>query len=177
MVTIFSIRAPLFVPANRPERFAKAASSGTDAVILDLEDVVAPEAKLDAHAALTCEFTELPVIVRGNPTGTEWHKDDIEAVRILPVAAVMLPKVGNFEQVGAVGAALAGHAPVLALIESATGQAHSRAIAACSAVERLIVWLDRFLRRSGVRAYPRRSAKRPFRTCSGLASCLYYRAY
>ena len=38
MVTIFSIRAPLFVPANRPERFAKAASSGTDAVILDTNE-------------------------------------------------------------------------------------------------------------------------------------------
>ena len=143
----------------------------------DLEDIVAPEAKLDTRAALTCEFTELLVIVRINPTGTEWHKDDIEAVRSLPVAAVMLPKFENFEQVASVGAAIAEYAPVLALIESATGQAHSCAIAACSAVERLVVWLDRLSRRSGVCAYPRRSAKRPFRICSGLASCRYCCAY
>lgn len=40
-----AIRAPLFVPANRPERFNKAAVSGADAIILDLEDAVAEGAK------------------------------------------------------------------------------------------------------------------------------------
>ncbi len=49
MVSIASIRAPLFVPADRPDRFSKAAASGTDCVILDLEDAVAPKAK-DARA-------------------------------------------------------------------------------------------------------------------------------
>jgi hypothetical protein len=39
----------LFVPGDRPERFSKAAESGADAVILDLEDAVAPEAKADAR--------------------------------------------------------------------------------------------------------------------------------
>ena len=41
--------APLFVPGDRPERFAKAAASGTDAIIIDLEDAVAPAAKAAAR--------------------------------------------------------------------------------------------------------------------------------
>ena len=45
-------RAYLFVPADRPERFAKARASGADAVIVDLEDAVAPEAKASARDAL-----------------------------------------------------------------------------------------------------------------------------
>ena len=54
-----AIRAPLFVPANRPERFAKAAASGTDAVILDLEDAVAVDAKDAARAALTLSLIHI----------------------------------------------------------------------------------------------------------------------
>lgn len=49
---VASIVAPLFVSANRPERFAKAAASGADAVILDLEDAVPTDAKDAARAAL-----------------------------------------------------------------------------------------------------------------------------
>jgi citrate lyase beta subunit len=61
---VSGIRAPLFVPATNPERFAKAAASGADAVILDLEDAVGPADKTSARDALTCDFTALPVIVR-----------------------------------------------------------------------------------------------------------------
>lgn len=57
-------RAPLFVPANRPDRFEKAAHSGADAIILDLEDAIATDSKNDARAALRCDFTDLPVIIR-----------------------------------------------------------------------------------------------------------------
>ncbi len=42
----------LFVPGNRPERFAKALASGADRVILDLEDAVAPADKAAAHSAV-----------------------------------------------------------------------------------------------------------------------------
>ena len=45
-------RAYLFVPADRPERYAKARASGADAVIIDLEDAVAPAAKAGARDAL-----------------------------------------------------------------------------------------------------------------------------
>jgi len=47
-------RSYLFVPGNRPERFAKAATCGAGAVILDLEDAVPPEAKADARSLPRC---------------------------------------------------------------------------------------------------------------------------
>ena len=83
---VSAIRAPLFVPANRPERFAKAAASGADAVILDLEDAVAADAKDAARAALATDFTDLPVIVRINAAGTAAHDADLAAMAALCAA-------------------------------------------------------------------------------------------
>jgi citrate lyase subunit beta/citryl-CoA lyase len=129
------IRAPLFVPADRPERFAKAAASGADAVILDLEDAVATAAKDAARAALACDFTDLPVLVRINGAGTAWHEADVAAVAALPVAGVILPKAEEAAAAARLGQA-AGCA-VIGLIESARGLANARAIAAAEGVERL----------------------------------------
>lgn len=129
------IRAPLFVPANRPERFAKAAASGTDAVILDLEDAVASDAKNDARAALVTDFTDLPVWVRINALGTPWHNADVAAVATLPIAAVILPKAEDAVTCSTIAAATGK--PMVALIESALGLAQARAIATADGVERL----------------------------------------
>jgi len=133
MVT--AVRAPLFVPADRPERFAKAAASGTDAVILDLEDAVAPHAKEAARAALMTDFTDLPVIVRVNACGTQWHDADLAAVAGLSAAAVILPKAQDAAICEAVAQALGK--PLIALIETARGLAEARTIAAAVGVERL----------------------------------------
>lgn len=128
--------APLFVPADRPDRFAKAALSGTDAVILDLEDAVAPGAKDRARAALRCDFTDLPVVVRVNAIGTQWHPDDIAALRAQPFAAVLLPKAESRAAIEAMAASLPELA-VVALIETARGLAAAREIAASPAVRQL----------------------------------------
>ena len=129
------VRAPLFVPADRPERFAKAAASGADAVILDLEDAVAPAGKDAARKALDASFTDLPVLVRINAHGTRWHDRDVAAVAGLPVAAVVLPKAEDAETCGIVAGATGK--PVIALVESAAGLARARAIAAADGVARL----------------------------------------
>jgi citrate lyase subunit beta/citryl-CoA lyase len=129
------IRAPLFVPASRPDRFAKAAASGTDAVILDLEDAVAADAKDSARAALDAGFTDLPVIVRINARGTPWHDADIAAVARLPVSGVILPKAEDRAVCRTV--AMATGKPIIALIESGRGLANARGIAAANGVERL----------------------------------------
>ncbi len=129
------IRTPLFVPANRPERFAKAATSGADAVILDLEDAVAADAKNAARASLSADFSDLPVLVRVNARGTPWHDADLAAVAVLPVAAVILPKAED--AVTCIAVAQRVGKPVIALIETAYGLAQVRAIAAADGVERL----------------------------------------
>ena len=137
MLNIENIVTPLFVPANRPERFGKAAVSGADSIILDLEDAVAGDAKEYARKALTCDFTDLPVIVRINSEGSSWHIEDLQAVRQLPVAAVMLPKAENSQQIRSVFEALGKRIPIIALIETALGVSNARSIAATQGVKRI----------------------------------------
>lgn len=131
------IIAPLFVPGDRPERFAKAALSGADAIIIDLEDAVAPVAKAQARDALQRGAEQsVPVIVRVNARGTKWYDEDIACVRMLKIFAVMLPKTNSTDDVSALRAALGPSSNVIALIESAQGLASARTIAA-SGVARL----------------------------------------
>lgn len=129
------IRAPIFVPANRPERFEKAARSGTDAVILDLEDAVAADAKNVARTALRLDFTDLPVIVRINAAGSAEHEADLAAVAMLRPAAIILPKAEDASVAKTLASTLP--CPVIALIESARGLALARQIAAVPGVARL----------------------------------------
>lgn len=136
MVTLPLLRWPLFVPADRAERFAKAAASGADAVILDLEDAVAPDAKDKARAALDVGFTDLPVIVRVNPPGSPWHQSDLAALRNVRPAAVLVPKAERSADLDALAEALPG-LPIVALIETATGLAKARFIAAMPQVTQL----------------------------------------
>ncbi len=89
------LRSLLFVPGDRPERFAKAAASGADAVILDLEDSVAPSKKGDARAAVAEYLAgERPVttIVRINPLDGGLAEFDLAAVLTAAPDMIMLPK-------------------------------------------------------------------------------------
>ncbi|WP_346032504.1 CoA ester lyase [Erythrobacter westpacificensis] len=89
------MRSLLFVPADRPERFAKAAASGADAIIIDLEDSVAPVSKPKGREAVA-EFLQspgdVPVIVRVNPLGSGDTESDLAAALPHPPAGIMLPK-------------------------------------------------------------------------------------
>ncbi|MFF0527901.1 HpcH/HpaI aldolase/citrate lyase family protein [Nocardia amikacinitolerans] len=131
----------LFVPADRPERFDKAAAAGAGLVVLDLEDAVAPEAKNAARRnAVEWIAAGNVCAVRINAAGTEWHTDDLAAVA--PIGcAVMLPKA-DAHSIGPVVAALGGHpgiSPVVALIETAAGVFDAREVAATPDVHRLAV--------------------------------------
>lgn len=138
MVMPSDILAPLFVPAHRPELFEKAAQSGADALILDLEDAVPREAKDRARAALRTDFTGLPVIVRINALGTPWFEADLLAVMALKPAAVMVPKAEASALATLVDAqARDAGLPVIALIETARGLADAEAIARMAGVTRL----------------------------------------
>ena len=136
-------RTYLFVPGNRPERFAKALASGADAVILDLEDAVADEAKSAARDAIASwAASAVPTereraVVRINAATSAWHGDDLRMLREAGLSILMLPKAESVAQLDAVCAALPG-ARVLALIESARGVAEVDAIARGAGVERLV---------------------------------------
>lgn len=129
--------APLFVPADRPDRFAKAAASGADAVIVDLEDAVAAAAKDRARDNLAALAPlAVPVIVRINALGTPWREADLRVLRSVgPGVGVMMPKVETVEDVEAVRAALGPEVAIVGLVESARGLAAVEAIA--GAVDRI----------------------------------------
>ena len=136
-------RTYLFVPGNRPERFAKALASGADAIVLDLEDAVAADAKgqaRDAIAQWAAGATPLErerIVVRINEAASPLFADDLRLLLDAGIQAVMLPKAESSEQVAAVRAA-APAARVLALIESARGVASVGAVAASAGVVRLV---------------------------------------
>jgi citrate lyase subunit beta / citryl-CoA lyase len=91
----------LFCPADRPERFAKAAAAA-DVVILDLEDGVAAKDRPAAREALiTTPLDPAKTVVRINPTATPDHPLDVEALRSTKYTTVMLAKTESAEQVSA----------------------------------------------------------------------------
>ena len=142
MTQLSRARSFLFVPGNRPERFAKALASGADAVIVDLEDAVPLDAKDVARAALLSAWAAFDagqrarLLVRVNPAGTPWHEADLAALANLPgLGALMLPKAENPEQVE--HAFMASGVPVLPLIESAEGVGQMDGIARAQGVLRL----------------------------------------
>jgi citrate lyase subunit beta/citryl-CoA lyase len=130
--------APLFVPADRPERFAKAASSGADAVIVDLEDAVAPDRKAFGREALhTSRGLPVPICIRINPVGAPDHDRDLAAVRELDFACIMVPKAERPADISEVNRKLGGGRSFVALIETARGVAESRALARAPGVIQL----------------------------------------
>ncbi|WP_353114226.1 CoA ester lyase [Microbacterium sp.] len=121
--------ALLFCPADRPERYAKAAER-SDAVIIDLEDAVAPDAKEAARAALgdaanTAALDPDRVIVRVNPIGTADHARDLDAVAGTPFRTLMVAKS---ESTPAIAALPSGY-EIIALCETARGVAEAEQLA------------------------------------------------
>jgi citrate lyase subunit beta/citryl-CoA lyase len=130
-------RSYLFVPGDRPERYAKALASGADMVVVDLEDAVAPSAKDAARAALahwlSTDRSNSEIMVRVNGADTPWFHADLDLVARAPrVAAVMMPKAEGHSPFEACGGK-----PVLALVETAAGIDSLGAILRSPLVQRL----------------------------------------
>lgn len=106
---ISRLRSALFVPADRPDRFAKAAASGADALILDLEDSVAPDRK-DYGRAAVAEWLAgqrtVPAFVRVNPLDGALTDADLAAVLPGRPDALVLPKAEGAASVSALVAML-----------------------------------------------------------------------
>lgn len=132
------IRTALFVPATRPERISKALASGADRVIVDLEDAVAENLKVEARGNLDRFLSDNPsaqILVRINSPGHPQQPEDIALChRHAGVVGVLLPKVESAAQVALV--ATTGK-PVWPIIESALGLQALSTIAQSEGVERL----------------------------------------
>lgn len=131
-------RSYLFVPGDRPDRFDKACAAGADAVIVDLEDAVAPENKKAARAAITNWLSaDKNILLRINAETTEWFRDDLTVARAPGVAGILLSKAESID--GVLQALCAEqHKFLLPQIETAQGFANAQAMASVAGVQRLL---------------------------------------
>ncbi len=136
---LLSPRSYLFVPGNRPDRFAKACAAGADAVVVDLEDSVAAGDKLAARAAVAAWLTPAqPVLVRVNIANSEWFHDDLKLGGKPGIAGVLLPKAERVEDIRLVAEHFGSAAPILPQIETAQGFWNALSMARAGGVQRLL---------------------------------------
>ena len=145
--TILPRRSVLYMPGANERALEKATGIDADALILDLEDAVAPDAKAEARdrvcaAAASGDYGSKEVTIRVNGLDTQWHAADIAAAAQAGPAAVVVPKVSSVADVAAIEAGLeAGGAPdytkIWAMVETPVAMLHAEEIAAAS--ERLTV--------------------------------------
>ncbi|MPZ59913.1 MAG: CoA ester lyase [Propionibacteriales bacterium] len=128
-----ALRSMLFTPGNRPELIEKAIRSGTDAVIVDLEDAVPLDSKVEARAGLAdLPSSDIPLYVRVNGAETDLLWGDVVAAGRQPdVAGIVLPKAEDADLLRRIAGALTalelagdrepGGTEIVPLIESARG--------------------------------------------------------
>lgn len=139
-------RSVLYMPGANPRAMEKARTLAADALILDLEDSVAPDVKAEARH-LTAEtvakggFGAREIAIRCNAIGSAWATDDIAMIARSGAGAVLIPKVGSADELATVRAFLAKHdAPaglaLWAMIETPLGILNVQAIARAARHER-----------------------------------------
>jgi citrate lyase beta subunit len=140
--TIGAAVTALFVPGDRPERFAKAAESGADVVIIDLEDSIAAGAReraLQATVSALMAVDGIRAFVRIDASQVEVQLDQLEELVGRPegrLQGVVVPKSEHPAELALVGERLGG-LPVVALIETARGVTAVDELAAAPGVVRL----------------------------------------
>lgn len=120
--TLETVRSVLFLPASNPRAIVHARESEADFVVLDLEDAVKAEDKAAARSAATEALNEewpMPVAIRINGVGSEWHSLDIDSVARSDASFAVLPRATSAHLVHEVAEALSK--PLLAMIETAAG--------------------------------------------------------
>jgi citrate lyase subunit beta/citryl-CoA lyase len=142
-------RSVLYMPAANERALEKAKTIAADAIIFDLEDAVAPDAKPDARARAVAavqsgEYGNRELTIRCNGLDTEWGADDIAAAGAASPSAVVIPKVDTVEQVDAVSAQLdaagaSADTMIWPMIETPTAMFNVRSIAAHPRVAVLVM--------------------------------------
>jgi citrate lyase subunit beta / citryl-CoA lyase len=141
------LRSALYMPGANERALVKAHDIPADALILDLEDAVAPAAKSDARAracaaASSGAYGARTVTIRVNGIATEWHRDDVTAAAQAGPHAIVVPKVGEAADVHGVEELLSNagapdHTRIWAMLETPAAILRAAEIAAAS--ERLEV--------------------------------------
>ena len=161
-------RSVLYMPASNPRAIEKAKGLACDVVILDLEDAVAPEAKVDARAQAVAAvraggFGDREVVIRCNGLATPWGADDLRAAAEAGPAAIIAPKVSSPADIAAYDAAIAGapaHTELWAMIETCAAVFALESIAAMARTSRLSAFclgLNDLAKEMGCRQTPDRA--------------------
>ncbi len=161
-------RSVLYLPASNERALAKARTLPVDALILDLEDAVSPDAKESARenacaAARSGDYGRRELTIRVNALGTQWHDADLAAVAAAGPDAIVVPKVGSAEEVRALASAMgrAGapdHTRLWAMVETPTAVLHAEEIARASdRLECLVLGTNDLLKELGAVAVPGRA--------------------
>jgi citrate lyase subunit beta/citryl-CoA lyase len=132
----------LYLPAANDRALVKARSLPTDAIIFDLEDAVAPDAKETARQKAVAAvkdggYGRRELTIRVNSLDTPWYEDDLRAVAAAGPDAIVVPKVGSAAQVHQIETALqaAGardHTAIWTMVETPAAMLHAEEIAAAS---------------------------------------------
>ena len=143
--TVRPRRSVLYMPASNLKAIAKARTLACDAVILDLEDAVAPDAKAlarDQAVAAIAEggFGAREIILRVNGLDTPWGEDDLKAAATAGPDAILVPKVSDSGDVARYDGRIA-HAPATtalwAMVETARSLFHLDSLAGAAKTSRL----------------------------------------
>jgi citrate lyase subunit beta/citryl-CoA lyase len=142
-------RSVLYMPGANERALEKAKSLPADALILDLEDAVVPDAKADARARVVAaagsgEYGRREVVVRANGIGTPWHDEDVAAIATSGADAILVPKVDSASDVERVERALnAAGAPtdlrIWAMLETPNAVVNAAPIAVHPRLEVLVM--------------------------------------
>jgi citrate lyase subunit beta/citryl-CoA lyase len=175
-------RSVLYIPGSNARAIAKARTLAADAIILDLEDSVAPDAKALAREQVVSAVREggfglRQVIIRINGLQTPWGEDDLAAAIAARPDAILLPKVDSGGAIMQAARALreagnAEHVKIWAMMETPLAILHAEAIAATAAdpasrLEALVMGLNDLAKETRARLMPGRSSMLPW-----MATCV-----
>lgn len=138
-------RSALYLPASNAKALAKVRTLPVDTVILDLEDSVAPDGKVEARAMAVAAvgeggFGRREVVVRANGLNTPWGTEDLAAIAAAGPDAVLVPKIDGVADIRAYDAALAdapAQTRLWVMIETCAVLPRLHDVAACAADSRL----------------------------------------
>jgi len=162
-------RSALYVPGSNTRALEKARTLPCDVLIVDLEDAVAPEAKLAAREQAVAAvgsggFSATEVVIRINGFDTEWGRDDLAAASLAQPSAILLPKVEHVDTLREATALLADSPQIAlwAMIETPRAMLRLDAIAASGAPLRcLVAGTNDLVKETGIEVDVERRALQP----------------
>ncbi|MEL6409408.1 MAG: CoA ester lyase [Pseudomonadota bacterium] len=154
-------RSVLYIPGSKERALDKARILPTDAIIFDLEDAVAPDAKAEARATLAKALTDggygnRVKIVRTNALTTEWGFEDVRQLKDAGADIFLLPKVNAYPDVDCLADMIGPDIPIWTMMETPASVFNAREIAAHAQVTGLVTGTNDLAKELGTRYRPDR---------------------